>query len=187
MAFLFDFFPVLLFFVAYKWQGIFVATGVIIVATLVQVAVQWLRTRSVKPMHLVTAALVLVFGGLTLVVQDEAWIKWKVTVVNWLFAAGFLASAWIGKRTVIERLLGAEIRLPGFVWRRLNLMWVAFFAFLGALNLYVMHAFDTDAWVDFKFYGVIGLTLVFALFQGVYLARHVHEESESGDNSAGGA
>src|SRR5690606_12452088 len=86
MALLFDFFPVLLFFLAYKWYGIFVATAVIIVATLAQVGIQWARSRTVKPMHLVTAVIVLVFGGITLLVGDEEWIKWKVTVVNWLFA-----------------------------------------------------------------------------------------------------
>ena len=174
MAFLFDFFPVLLFFLAYKWQGIFFATGVIIVATLVQVAIQWHRTKSVKPMHLVTAVLVFVFGGLTLLIGDEEWIKWKVTVVNWLLAAGFLVSALIGpKRTAIERLLGKEIELPAVVWQRLNGMWVTFFIVLGAINLYVMSYYDTEAWVNFKFYGVLGLTLVFALLQGVYLARHM--------------
>lgn len=174
MAFLFDFLPVLLFFVAYKWQGIFFATAVIIIATLVQVAIQWVRTRTVKPMHLVTAVLVLVFGGITLLLGDEEWIKWKVTVVNWLFAAGFLLSALVGaRRTVIERLLGSEIQLPPPVWRRLNALWIAFFIVLGAVNLYVMHRFDTETWVNFKFYGVLGLTLLFALLQGVYLARHV--------------
>ena len=180
MAFLFDFFPVLLFFLAYKWQGIFFATGVIIVATLVQVAIQWLRKRTVKPMHLVTAVIVLVFGGLTLLIGDAEWIKWKVTVVNWLFAAAFLASAWIGeRRPVIERLLGTEISLPAPIWKRLNLMWVAFFTVLGGINLYVMYSFDTETWVDFKFYGVIGLTLVFVIMQGVYLARHVSDDLDN--------
>lgn len=174
MAFLFDFLPILLFFLAYKWKGIFVATAVIIVATLIQVAVQWARTRTVKPMHLITAVLVLVFGGITLLLGDEEWIKWKVTVVNWLLAAILLASAFVGTRkTAIERLLGTEIDLPAVVWRRLNAMWIGFFVVLGAINLYVMHYFSTDTWVDFKFYGVLGLTLLFALVQGFYLARHI--------------
>ena len=174
MAFLFDFFPILLFFLAYQWKGIFFATGVIIVSTGVQVAVQWLRTRTVKPMHLATAVLVFVFGGLTLLIGDEEWIKWKVTVLYWLFAIGFLASAWIPpRRTVIERLLASEIDLPAFVWQRLNAMWIAFFVLLGGANLYVMRHFDTDTWVDFKFYGVIGATLLFVVVQAVYLSRHV--------------
>ena len=180
MAFLFDFLPVLLFFLAYKWKGIFIATGVIIVATLVQVAIQWIRTRTVKPMHLITAVLVLVFGGITLLLGDEEWIKWKVTVVNWLLAMVLLVSAFVGsRRTAIERLLGTEIELPAPVWRRLNAMWIAFFVVLGAINLYVMHYFSTDAWVDFKFYGVLGLTLVFALLQGIYLARHMTIEEST--------
>lgn len=180
MAFLFDFLPVLLFFLAYKWKGIFIATGVIIVATIVQVAVQWIRTRTVKPMHLITAVLVLVFGGITLLLGDEEWIKWKVTVVNWLLATVLLASAFIGSRkTAIERLLGTEIDLSVPVWRRLNAMWIGFFVVLGAVNLYVMHYFSTDTWVDFKFYGVLGLTLVFALLQGIYLARHITVEEST--------
>ncbi|HEX6929359.1 MAG TPA: septation protein A [Gammaproteobacteria bacterium] len=182
MAFLFDFFPVLLFFLAYQWKGIFFATGVIIVATLVQVAVQWIRTRTVKPMHLVTAVLVFVFGGLTLLIGDAEWIKWKVTVLYWLFAAGFLASAFIGSRkTVVERLLGKEIELASAVWQRLNGMWIAFFVVLGVLNLYVMFNYDTDTWVDFKFYGVLGLTFVFVLLQAVYLSRHV-DFDDKGDS-----
>jgi intracellular septation protein len=182
MAFLFDFFPVLLFFLAFKLKGIFVATAVIIAATLVQIAIQWLRTRTVKPLHLVTAVLVLIFGSITLLLGDEIWLKWKVTFVNWLFATGFLASAWIGKRkTIIERLLGSEIHLPNFVWRRLNTLWIGFFFTVGAINLFVMHRFDTATWVDFRFYGIIGLTLVFALIQGVYLVRHVSDEKVSGE------
>lgn len=179
MALLFDFFPVLLFFLAYKWYGIFVATGVIIAATLAQVAIQWVRSRTVKPMHLVTAIIVLVFGGITLLVGDEEWIKWKVTVVNWLFAAAFIVIASIGeRRTAIERLLAGELKLPAEVWKRLNLMWIAFFIVVGAINLFVMYRFDTDTWVDFKFWGVIGLTVLFALLQGAYLMRHVEQDSK---------
>ncbi|HLU61137.1 MAG TPA: septation protein A [Gammaproteobacteria bacterium] len=179
MALLFDFFPVLLFFLAYKWYGIFVATAVIIAATLVQVAVQWVRSRTVKPMHLVTAVLVLVFGGITLLLGDEEWIKWKVTAVNWFLAVAFLVTPLIGdRRTAIERLIGNELKLPAEVWKRLNLMWVAFFLVLGAVNLVVMYRFDTDTWVDFKVWGVIGLTLLFVLIQGAYLMRHVEQDSK---------
>lgn len=177
MAFLFDFFPVLLFFLAYQWKGIFFATGVIVAATLLQVAVQWVRTRRVKPMHLVTAVIVFVFGGITLLLGDAEWIKWKVTVVYWLFAAAYLGSAFIGsRRTVLERLLGGEFSLQPAIWRRLNIAWVVFFVLLGAANLYVMFNFDTDTWVNFKFYGVLGLILVFVIGQGFYLVRHIGDE-----------
>ena len=177
MAFLYDFFPVLLFFGVYKWQGILPATAVLIVATLAQTAWTWLRKREVKKMHLVTAVLVLVFGGITLLLEDEIYIKWKVSIVNWLFAAAFLASAWIGeRRTIIERMLGGEIELEARIWRRLNLMWVAFFTVLGFINWFVFETFDTDTWVEFKLFGVLGLTLVFALAQGIYLSRHITVE-----------
>jgi intracellular septation protein len=174
MAFLYDFFPVLLFFAVYQWQGVFLATGALIVATLGQVAWTWFRKREVKKMHLITAILVLIFGGITLLLQDEQFIKWKVSIVNWLFAVAFLASGFVGsRRTLIERMLGAELELPAAVWRRVNLGWVGFFTVLGFANWYVMENFDTDTWVDFKLFGVLGLTLVFALLQGIYLARHI--------------
>lgn len=178
MAFLFDFFPVLLFFGAYKLTDFFVATGVFIVASLVQIGYQWVRKREVKTMHLVSAALVLVFGGITLILHDEEFLKWKVSIVNWLFAAGFLASAWMGeRRTIVERLMGGELKLPAVIWRRLNFMWVGFFTTMGFINLYVMFAFSTSAWVDFKLWGAVGLTLLFALLQGVYLSRHLPEDA----------
>ncbi|MDX1453825.1 MAG: septation protein A [Gammaproteobacteria bacterium] len=177
MSQLFDFFPVLLFFVAYKLTDFFVATGVFIVATFAQLLIQWLRTREVKKMHLISAVLVLVFGGITLILQDEEFLKWKVSIVNWLFAAGFLASAYVGeRRTIVERLMSEAVELPAGVWRRLNLLWIGFFTVIGLINLYVMHYFSTDDWVDFKTWGVIGLTLLFALLQGVYLARHLPDD-----------
>lgn len=177
MAFLFDFFPVLLFFGAYKLTDFFVATAVFIAATLVQIGYQWIRHRKVKTMHLVSAALVLVFGGATLLLQDEELLKWKVSVVYWLLAVGFLLSGWVGeKRTVVERLMGSQMDLPAVIWNRLNLMWVAFYIALGFLNLYVMFNYNTDAWVNFKLWGVFGLIILFALIQGVYLSRHLPDE-----------
>lgn len=184
MAFLFDFLPILLFFLAYKWKGIFVATTVIIIATLIQVGIQWIRTRTVKPMHLITAVLVLVFGGITLLLGDEEWIKWKVTVVNWLLAAILLASAFIGTRkTAIERLLGTEMELPAIVWHRLNAIWIGYFVIFGAANLYVMYNFNTDTWVDFKLYGWLGFTFIFVVVQVVYLARHLTVEEKASTES----
>lgn len=170
MQFLFDIFPVLVFFIAYKLADIYVATGAILVAVVIQVVAQWLLKRKLSTMALVSSVLVLVFGGLTLLIHDEAFIQWKVTVVNWLFAAGFLASHFLGEKTIIERLMGESIELPRPLWRRLNLAWTGFFLFLGAINVYVMKSFALDVWVNFKFYGVIGLTLVFALGQGLWLA-----------------
>lgn len=177
MQLLFDFFPLIAFFVAYKFAGIFVATGVIIAAVLVQTAIQWTRYRKVSSMALISAALVLVFGGLTLWIHDEAFIKWKVTVVNWLFAAGFLISQFVGERPMIQRLIGANVTLERPLWLKLNSVWALFFLALGAINLYVMHSFSTDVWVNFKVYGLFGLTVVFALLQGVWLASKMPADS----------
>jgi len=179
MQLLFDFFPLLAFFIAYKFADIFVATGVIIVAVLAQTAIQWLRFRKVSTMALISAGLVLVFGGLTLWVQDEAFIKWKVTVVNWLFAAAFLISQFVGDRPLIQRMLDGNVVLDRSHWLRLNGMWTAFFFFLGAINIYVMGAYSTDTWAKFKVFGVIGITLVFIVLQGLWLASKLQtEESE---------
>jgi len=183
MKLLFDFFPVVLFFITFKMhddtnQGILMATAVIIVATIVQVAISWMMSRKVESMHVITLVLVVTFGGITLLLEDEIFIKWKPTVVNWLFALAFLGSEYIGKKSFIRRLMEGNINLPDPVWKRLNLAWVGFFLVAGALNLYVVYNFDTDTWVNFKLFGLLALTVVFMVLQGLYLMRHVqHEES----------
>jgi len=176
MKFLFDFFPVLLFFIAHKLYGIFVATAVAIVASVVLVGLHWQRHRRFETMHIATLVLIVLFGGLTLLLQDEAFIKWKPTVINWLFAVVFLGSQFIGKKNLVERIMSANITLPAFVGPRLNLGWAAFFFFLGVANLYVMTYFDTDTWVNFKLFGMMGLTLAFLIAQGIYLMRYMQEQ-----------
>ncbi|MGH8176455.1 MAG: septation protein A [Steroidobacter sp.] len=182
MQLLFDFFPVIAFFVAYKLTDIYVATGVIIIAVIAQTAIQWVRHRKVSTMALISGGLVLVFGGLTLWIHDEAFIKWKVTIVNWLFAAGFLLSHYIGDQPVIQRMLSGNFTLERPSWLKLSWMWIVFFTFVGALNLFIARNFDTDMWVTFKLYGVLGLTLAFALLQGMWLASKAPADSaESSD------
>ncbi len=181
MKFLFDFFPVLLFFLAYKLADIYIATGVAIAATLVQCAFSWMKTRTVPTMQLVALGVIIIFGGLTLYLHDEQFIKWKPTVINWLFGGAFLLSQVAGRRTAIERLLGTNLTLPQPVWRRLNLAWVAFFFVLGAVNLYVMSHFDRDTWVNFKLFGMLGLTLVFIVLQSLYLSRYIAESTPDKD------
>jgi intracellular septation protein len=179
MQLLFDFFPVIAFFVAYKLTDIYTATAVIIVAVMIQVAVQWLRHRRLNPMHIASAVLVLVLGGLTLAIQDDAFIKWKPTVLNWLFAVVFLGSHFIGREPIVQRMLKQNLTLDRAIWVRLNLMWVAFFAVMGAANLFVAYSFDQDTWVNFKLFGMLGLTLVFALLQGLWLASKAPAETET--------
>jgi intracellular septation protein len=183
MQLLFDFLPVIAFFVAYKLADIYVATVVIIVASIAQVSIHWLRTRRVNPMHLVSSGLVLVFGGLTLLIHDTAFIMWKPTVVNWLFAAAFLASIFrrFGARPLIQRMMGAagtELPLTQRHWRRLNWMWIVFFLVMGAANLAVFHYFDEATWVNFKAFGMLGLTLVFIVAQGIWITSQTGSHGE---------
>jgi intracellular septation protein len=175
MKLLIDFFPVLLFFVAYKVHDIYFATAVLIAATFVQVGYVWLKTRKIETMHLITLVLILVFGGATLWLQDEAFIKWKPTVVNWLFGAAFLFTQIFGKKTLIERMMGGNISLPETVWPRLNMAWGLFFLSLGGVNLYVVRHFDTETWVNFKLFGMLGLTVAFIVLQSIYLSRYLQE------------
>lgn len=175
MKLLYDFFPILLFFIAYKLYGIYAATAVAIVASFVQVGMFWVKHRRFENMHLVTLAVIAVFGGATLLLENEIFIKWKPTVVNWLFALVFLGSQFIGRKTLVERIMSANITLPATVWGRLNLSWVAFFVTLGLANLYVVYHFDTETWVNFKLFGMLGLTFAFILLQGMFLSRYLKE------------
>lgn len=178
MAMLFDFFPVLLFFLVFKVAGIYWATGVIIVASLLQVAVTWVRNRTVKPIHVITAVLVVVFGGLTLWIHDPLFIKWKPSAVYWLLGAILVVSQWRG-RPAIKRLLESQLSLPDFVWARLNGVWAAFFMVVGVVNIYVAYAFDTATWVNFKVFGLLGITLLFGIGQALYIARYLPKEDAS--------
>ncbi len=216
MKFLIDFFPVLLFFVAYKVYDIYVATAVAIAASVLQVGWLWLRHRRTETMHLVTLGLLVVFGGLTIALQDRTFIMWKPSVVNWLFAAAFLASHFIGERPLIQRMMSHAIEVPARIWRRLNLLWVLFFVLSGLANLYVASGFFTiehmliqasgldeidlahcsehfsgdllalcqDAqqreatWVNFKLFGMMGLTIAFVIGQAFYLARHIKDPEQ---------
>ncbi|OQX13135.1 MAG: septation protein A [Desulfobulbaceae bacterium A2] len=173
MKLLVDFFPILLFFIAFKLAGIYVATAVAIAAGFVQVGFFWLKKRTVEPMHLVTLGVIVVFGGLTLYLQNELFIKWKPTVINWLFGAVFLVSHLFGGKTMIERMLGGNLSLPTRIWRRLNLGWALFFLTLGGINLFVLYSFETATWVNFKLFGLLGLTLAFVVAQSLYLSRYL--------------
>jgi intracellular septation protein len=179
MKFLFDFLPILLFFIAYKFADIYVATAVAIVASLVQVGWTWWKKRKIETMHVVTLVLVVVLGGATLYLQDEMFIKWKPTIANGLFAVAFLVSQFIGKKTLVERIMGAAITLPSTLWPRLNLVWVLFFTGLALANLYVVYNFDTATWVNFKLFGMMGLTIAFVVGQAFFLGRYMKSPPES--------
>ena len=176
MKFLFDLFPVILFFVAFKLADIYVATGVAIGASVLQVAWLKLRGKRVDPMLWASLAIIGVFGGATLLLQNETFIKWKPTVLYWLFGAVLATSALVFRRNLIRSMLSEQVQLPDAVWSRLNLSWAGFFAFMGAANLYVAYNYSTDLWVNFKLFGGIGLMLLFVLAQSVFLAKYVAEK-----------
>jgi intracellular septation protein len=176
MKFLFDLLPVLLFFIAFKLADIYVATAVAIATTFVQVAWLKLRGRRVEPMLWASLGIIAVFGGATLALQDETFIKWKPTVLYWLLGAVLAGAAVLMRRNLIRMMLSQQVQLPDPVWNRLNWSWVGFFAFMGALNLYVAYNYSTDLWVNFKLFGGMGLMLAFVVVQALFLARHVEDK-----------
>lgn len=167
---LLDLFPVIVFFVVYKIAGMYWATGATMVAMAALMAVQWLRERQISKMLLITGALVIVLGAITILFRNPVFFQWKPTLVNWLFAAAFLGSEYIGEKNLTERMLGHAIQLEAALWRQLNYIWVANFTFLGAANLYVVYNFSEEIWVYFKFIGMLGLTLLTAIGQAIWIA-----------------
>jgi intracellular septation protein len=175
MKFLFDLFPVILFFVAFQLWDIYVATGVAIAASFAQIGWLALRRRRIDPMLWASLAIIVVFGGLTLALRDKTFIQWKPTVLYWLFGAVLSGAALTG-RNLVRSMMQKQMQLPEAVWARLNWSWVAFFAFMGAANLYVAYNFSERAWVNFKLFGGMGLMLVFVLAQAALLSRYVQDK-----------
>ena len=178
MKFLFDLFPVILFFIAFKIYGIFVATAVAIAGTFLQIGWVWFRHRKIDTMLWVSLVIVTFFGGATLLLQDETFIKWKPTVLYWLFAGILAGGALFMKKNLMKSLLSEQMQLPDVAWTRMNWSWVGFFTFMGFANLAVAYSFSTDAWVNFKLFGGIGLMLAFVLVQGMLLSKYIEEEKK---------
>ncbi len=179
MKLLFDFIPLLAFFIAFKIYDIFVATAVLMVACVLQITLFWLKNRRFETMHVATLAAVLVFGTATILLHDPIFIIWKATIVNWLFAALFLGTQFIGEKNLIQRLMEKNLPLPANVWTHLNISWVIFFAVMGFANLYVAFNFSQEVWVNFKVFGMLGLTLAFVLVQALYMARFMKEPEQN--------
>lgn len=179
MKFLFDIFPVILFFAAFKFYDIYTATMVAIGATVLQIGWVWLKHRKVENMQWISLALIVVFGGATLLLRDETFIKWKPTVLYWLFAVTLLFSELVFRKNLIKSMMDKQVSAPDAVWKKLLFGWMGFFAFMGVLNLYVAYSYSTDTWVSFKLFGGIGLMIVFVIGQAMLLAPHMKEkESE---------
>lgn len=175
MKLLFDLFPVVLFFLAYKYYDIFVATAVAIAATFVQIGWLWIRHRQIEKMMWINLAVIIVFGGATLISQDETFIKWKPTVFYWLIGSVLLVSNLLFGKNLIKTALEKQMILPTTVWNILNLSWIVFFAIMGCVNLFVAFSFSLDTWVSFKLFGATGLMLVFIVAQIIFLGKYLKD------------
>lgn len=216
MKLIFDFLPIILFFGTFKfaegrkdWAAQFasdhlgfmvnggvvgvgeapvlLATVVVILATLAQVAFLLARGKKIDMMLWVSLGLVTVLGGATIWFHNETFIKWKPSVLYWVMGLAFWISQVLFRRNLLQVLIGAELQLPASVWQRLNFAWIAFFAFMGLANIYVAYSFSTDTWVNFKLFGGIGLMLAFTVAQGVYISRHILPEDESATATSPGS
>ncbi|HHF7343762.1 TPA: septation protein A [Legionella feeleii] len=182
MKLLFDFFPILIFFISYKLFGIYNATAIAMGAALIQVAFYRLKHQRYEKMHLISLALIFVLGGATLFFHNPWFIKWKPTGIYWLTSLVFFGTSFIGKKPLIQKMMDGNISLPQKIWYRLNYAWAAFFVVMGGLNLYVAYFYSTDVWVNFKLFGGAGFTLIFVFLQAIYLTRHLIEQQPSGDS-----
>lgn len=197
MKLFFDFLPIILFFVAYKYgggiyhfngqeynlEGIYVATAVMIIVSVIQTSYLWLRYRHVEKSHLITLVLVVILGGATLWLHNPDFIKWKPTAVNWLFALAFIGAKVFTEKSLLERMMSEHIKLPKEIWSKLNIAWVLFFIGSGLANLYVAFNFEESVWVNFKLFGLLGLTILFIIGQSIYLAKHAEELPSSNKDS----
>lgn len=208
MKLLFDFLPIILFFVAFKAAAgnadaaaafasehfgflvsggvvgpkeapVLLATLVVILASIAQIGWLLARRKKVDTMLWVSFGLITVLGALTVWFHNETFIKWKPTGLYWVMACVFWLSQTVWRKNLLQVMLGEQLKLPAPVWRTLNLMWIGFFVFMGLLNLYVAYNFETAIWVNFKVFGATGLMLLFTLVQGLYLSRHLKDEAES--------
>ena len=209
MKFLFDFLPVVFFFLAYKQYGsvppeliqfvnqipmveltpkepkhaLIFATLVLIFASLLQNILHWLMYRRFEKMHLISFGILMVFGSMTVILKDPAFLKWKVTIFNWVFAVVLIGSLFVGTKTLIERMMAHAINVPEPIWRKVTVYWGIFFASIGVLNLIVAFYFPGENdknWVNFKLFGMFGLTMAFMIGQVIYLTKHAIEEGEEG-------
>ena len=176
MKLFFDFFPIFIFFLSYKWFGIYNATAIAMMASLTQVVFYRFKHQRYEKMHLISFALIFVLGGATLFFHNPWFIKWKQTGIYWLTSLVFLGSTLVSKKPLIQKMMEGNISLPQKIWNRLNFAWAIFFVLMGSVNLYVAYYYSTDIWVNFKLFGGAGFTLVFVFIQAIYLTKHLIEK-----------
>ena len=180
----FDLFPIIVFFAAFKYfdGSLFYATGAVIIVSVLQLALYWFKYRRFDRILLITAGLAIGMGGIALLFQNETLIKWKPTAMYWAIAILMFASQFIFKKPIIQSALEHELQLPRKIWIRLSLMWIGFFVVMGFVNIYFAYNFPTDVWVNFKVFGGLGLTLLFAVVQTIYLFPYIKADKEAKHN-----
>lgn len=188
---LIDFIPLIVFFTVYKMDprmvefagqlyevgGPFSATLFLIVASVIVYGGFFLKNKTLEKSQVITLGAVILFGGMTLTFQNESFLKWKAPIVNWIFAAAFLGSQFIGSKPLVQRMMEQALTLPDEIWTKLNLSWVVFFTLLGAANLFVAFTFH-EFWVDFKVFGSLILTFAFVILQFVVISKHIRPEEK---------
>ncbi|NNE35254.1 MAG: septation protein A [Rhodothermales bacterium] len=180
MQLIVDLFPIILFFVVYSvYDSIYLATAALMGAMGVQIAIQWIKHRTVSKMLLISGGVVVLFGGATLVLREPIFIQWKPTIANWLFALAFLVSRYVGDKTLIQRMLGEAVELPVAAWRQLNWFWISSFTLLGAANIYVVYNYSEETWVRFKLASIIVFTLVSMIATAFWIWKYLPKETQS--------
>lgn len=175
MKVFYDYIAIIVFFIVFKWQGIYAATAAAMGIAALQTIGHRLIFKRFDRTHLITFGSIMLLGGATLIFHNDLFIKWKPSIVYWVFTVVLLGSHYFGDKPIMQRLLGEKIHLPKKIWRRFNSTWAYFFLILGFMNIYVVYHFSTSAWVNFKLFGTLGLTFLFAIVQGIYLQRHIIE------------
>ncbi|MDR3451388.1 MAG: septation protein A [Rhodoferax sp.] len=179
MKLLLDFFPIILFFVAFKFAGIYVATAVAIAATLIQIGYLHYKHGKVEPMQWISLGVIVLFGGATLISHNDTFIKWKPTVLYWIMGGALLLGQVFFKKNLLKSLMGAQMELPENAWRMMNWSWTGFFAAMGVLNLWVASHYDLDTWVNFKLFGGLGLMALFVIGQALFLGKYIKADGAS--------
>lgn len=177
-----ELFPIVAFFAAFKISGdMFVATGVAIASAVIQMLLMKWQKIAIKPMHWISLGLIVVLGSISIIFHEPLFLKWKFSILEWLMGAAILIGQYGFNKNMLKLLMGKELTLPDVIWKKLGVFWAAFFIFLGTLNIYIAYHFDDATWVNFKTYGALGLSVVFMIGQGIWLAQYMKVEGDSGE------
>jgi intracellular septation protein len=182
-------FPIILFFTVFKFKDIYTATAVAIAASILQIVYTYIKNKKIETPMLIGLAVIVIFGGATLIVHDELFIKWKPTVLYWIFSSIMIIGRLVFKKNLIYELLHKQMEIPAHIWEKTNIMWILFFTAIGGLNLYIVYNYSTDTWVNFKLFGILGCMIFFLVIQAMVIAPYLKNDSEktlTADKNPGG-